>query len=111
MTSFETRMGGSQEAFPETVWSSILSCKDPASARRQAGINHLFSLYWRPVYKFVRAAGGRSIEDAKDLAQEFFCHILEGDLLGRYEPDQGRFRNFLKGALRNFLLEARRDGL
>ncbi len=110
MTSFETRMGGSQEAFPETVWSSILSCTDANSAQRKAGLNHLFALYWRPVYKFVRAAGGRTVEDAKDLTQEFFCHILEGELISRYDRDQGRFRNFLKGALRNFLAEARRDG-
>lgn len=109
MPSFETRMGGGNEAFPETVWSSILSCNDAASPKRKAGLDHLFALYWRPVYKFIRAAGGRPVEDAKDLAQAFFCHILEGNLLSRYQPDQGRFRNFLKGALRNFLLEERRD--
>jgi RNA polymerase sigma factor (sigma-70 family) len=49
------------------------------------------------------------VEDAKDLTQQFFEHLLEGHLLSRYDPRQGRFRHFLKGALRLFLAEARRD--
>lgn len=105
----ETKMGGSREFFPETAWSCILSCPDPRSSTRQERLDRLCSLYWRPVYRFIRASWGVPIEDAKDLAQGFFCHILEGDFLSRYQAGKGRFRHFLKGALRNFLAEVHRD--
>ncbi len=109
MPNVETSMGGSREGFPETVWSSVLSCRDPRSPERRAALNRLLSQYWRPVYKYLRAARRETIEDAKDLAQEFFHHLLERDLVSRYQPGQGRFRMFLKGALRVFLAEFRRD--
>lgn len=106
----ETRTGGTRESFPETSWSSILSCLDPNAPERRARLNDLLTLYWRPVYKFIRASWGKTVEDAKDLAQEFFVHILEDDLVARYRPLEGRFRCFLKGALKNFLAEAHRTG-
>jgi RNA polymerase sigma-70 factor (ECF subfamily) len=101
----ETTLGGSREQFPETVWSSVL-----AEPEGQAARERFFSLYWRPVYKFIRTAGRASIEDAKDLTQEFFSYFLEGELLSKYRAEKGRFRSFLKGVLRRFLSEARRDG-
>jgi len=109
MVRIETRMGGSRETFPETVWSSILSCKDPNDPKVQSRLNELFSTYWRPVYKFVRAAHGKTVEDAKDLTQAFFCHVLEDGVVLKYEPKEGRFRHFLKGTLKNFLAEVHRD--
>lgn len=105
----ETTLGGGAESFPETVWSAILSCPDARSPERRARLERLCTLYWRPVYRFIRAAWGKTIEDAKDLTQDFFARLLESDFISRYQPSQGRFRNFLKGALRNFLAEAHRD--
>lgn len=100
-------MGGPQEAFPETAWTSIL--RDPDSPRSREALNELCLRYWRPVYAFLRAAGGRTVEDAKDLAQEFFQHVSEGEFLSRYRPERGRFRDFLKGSLRRFLSRVDRD--
>src|SRR6185436_10616777 len=108
MGGLETTLGGSRENFPDTVWSSVLS--EPASPDHPAARERFLTLYWRPVYKFVRTAGGASIEDAKDLTQEFFGYFLEGNLLGKYREEKGRFRSFLKGVLRRFLSESRRDG-
>src|SRR5215831_9188960 len=105
MPGLETTLGGSREAFPETVWASVLS----GAEKSPAAMNRLFQMYWRPVYKFIRTAGGATIEDAKDLTQEFFSYLLEGDVLSKYEGEKGRFRTFLKGVLRNFLSESRRD--
>jgi len=110
MGGLETTLGGSRENFPETVWSSVLAEPDPGNPDRQAARERFFSLYWRPVYKFIRTAGRASIEDAKDLTQEFFSYFLEGGLLAKYREEKGRFRSFLKGVLRRFLSEARRDG-
>jgi len=110
MGVLETTLGGSRENFPETVWSSVLAEPDPSRPDGQAARERFFSLYWRPVYKFIRTAGRASIEDAKDLTQEFFSYFLEGGLLAKYRQEKGRFRSFLKGVLRRFLSEARRDG-
>jgi RNA polymerase sigma-70 factor (ECF subfamily) len=110
MGGLETTIGGSRENFPETIWSSVLAEPDLASPAAHAAREKFFALYWRPVYKFIRTAGRASIEDAKDLTQEFFGYFLEGGLLAKYREEKGRFRSFLKGVLRRFLSEARRDG-
>src|SRR5688572_20583017 len=106
MGGLETSLGGSRENFPDTVWSSVLGAVDgPSSPERQAALDQFMGVYWRPVYKFIRTAGKASIEDAKDLTQEFFGYFLEGGLLGKYREEKGRFRSFLKGVLRRFLSE------
>jgi RNA polymerase sigma factor (sigma-70 family) len=110
MGGLETTLGGSREQFPETVWSSVLAEPDPAAPGAQAARDRFFALYWRPVYRYIRTAGRAPIEDAKDLTQEFFGYFLEGGLLAKYREEKGRFRSFLKGVLRRFLSEARRDG-
>src|SRR5262249_42896451 len=45
---------------------------------------------------------GLSRERAHELFQEFFAWMLEGDFLAKAEPERGRFRAFLKVALRRF---------
>jgi RNA polymerase sigma-70 factor (ECF subfamily) len=104
----ETWIGGSAEAFPETLWSSILSNPDLESEDRRRGLQKLCGRYWKPVYNFIRLSWKCSIEDAKDLTQEFFGHLLESNLVGRYKPGNGRFRSYLKGAVTIFLAEAHR---
>jgi RNA polymerase sigma-70 factor (ECF subfamily) len=105
----ETTLGGPQAQFPQTAWSVILSCADVDSPERREKINRLIQAYWRPVYTYLRAARHRTVEDAKDLTQEFFCRLLEGDFLKRFQPDRGRFRSFLKGSLKMFLAEIHRS--
>ena len=99
----ETTLGGSRDAFPETVWSRFVA------GTQAVDLDGLFQLYWRPVYTFIRTAARGSVEDAKDLTQEFFGYLMEGDVLAAYRADRGRFRVFLKGVLRNFLAHDRRD--
>jgi len=109
MRELETTLGGDRESFPETVWSSLLGTEGPITPAREAALNQLVTLYWRPVYKYVRTAGGATIEDAKDLTQEFFGYLLEGGMLSKYDREKGRFRTFLKAVLSNFLSTNRRD--
>ena len=63
----------------------------------------MIQLYWRPVYKFVRIRWKRSNEDAKDLTQAFFIHVMEGGLLAKADPERGNFRRLLLTSLKNFL--------
>ncbi len=110
MSEAETTLGGSRGAFPETVWQTALDSPDATDSRHRVALERFLTPYWRPVYSFLRKARRCSIEDAKDLTQEFFRYLLEGDLLTKYRREKGRFRSFLKGVLRNFTSQARRDG-
>jgi DNA-directed RNA polymerase specialized sigma24 family protein len=68
-------------------------------------LEELYRLYCYPVYAFIRRRGhGR--QDAQDLTQDFFVHLLEKGTLGRADSQRGRFRNFLLGALEHFLNHA-----
>jgi len=109
LRELETTLGGDRESFPETVWSSLLGSDGPVTPAREAALNQLVTLYWRPVYKYVRTSGHATIEDAKDLTQEFFGYLLEGGVLSKYDKTKGRFRSFLKAVLSNFLSTTRRD--
>ena len=100
--------GGSR--FPATAWSLLSRLRDPKDPRVQEYLNRMMQIYWRPIYKYVRIAWKRSNEDAKDLTQAFFIHLLEGDLLARADPERGNFRKLLMAALRNFLANELRAG-
>ena len=76
-----------------------------AAAEARAALEELYRLYCYPVYAFIRRRGhGR--QDAQDLTQDFFVHLLEKGTLGRADPQRGRFRSFLLGALDYFLAHA-----
>jgi RNA polymerase sigma factor (sigma-70 family) len=109
MGQLETTLGGGRENFPETVWSSLVGAAGPEGPQRETALNELAQLYWRPVYKYIRTAGGATIEDAKDLTQEFFGYLLGADVLAKYDRERARFRTFLKAVLGNFLSTTRRD--
>jgi RNA polymerase sigma-70 factor (ECF subfamily) len=59
-------------------------------------------MYWYPLYAFIRQKG-YSAEEARDLTQEFFVRIIEGNHVQRADPNRGRFRSFLLASLKHFL--------
>src|SRR5208282_5020376 len=63
--------------------------------------------YWFPLYAFVRRAG-YSAEDSQDLTQEFFVGLLAKNYLAVADPQRGKFRTFLLGAIKHFLANERR---
>ena len=90
--------------FMTTRWSVVLSCtnsKIESTAARDA-LSELCKVYWRPIFAYI-CRRGHSIEDAEDLAQDFFTSLLQGPLLQRAAPDRGRFRSLLLKALQDFL--------
>lgn len=86
--------------FPETSWGLVLAVRDSAQARRAFDV--LCGRYWMPVYASLRRQGFAP-PDAEDLTQGFFLHLIERDTVTRADPERGRFRSFLLGALRWFL--------
>jgi RNA polymerase sigma-70 factor (ECF subfamily) len=110
MAEKDTAIQAGESRFPATAWSLLSQLRDPRDPRVQEYLNRMIEMYWRPIYKYVRIAWKRSNEDAKDLTQAFFIHLLEGDLLARADPERGNFRKLLLAALRNFLANEARSG-
>jgi RNA polymerase sigma-70 factor (ECF subfamily) len=88
--------------FVTTRWSVVLAAKDKASPASAEALEALCHIYWYPLYAFVRGSG-HSPPDAQDLTQGFFVQLLSKDYLRVVEPEKGRFRTFLRMALRRFL--------
>ena len=98
-----------RQGFASTEWSLVLAARDGEPRQAQAALASLCASYWRPLYAFVRRSG-YSPEDAQDLTQSFFAHLLEKHALQRVDPSFGRFRAFLLASIKNFLTnEWRRD--
>ena len=93
--------GTGRAEFPTTHWSVVLAARDTASKPAQEALETLCRAYWYPLYAYVRRTG-LSNEDAEDLTQAFFAHLLKYDFLGYLAPEKGRFRSFLLASLKQF---------
>jgi len=100
------------ECFEETAWSVVLAAGAETDARAEAALAELCRIYWRPIYAYLRRSGYKR-EDAQDLTQSFFQHVLENETLRRVSREKGRFRSFLLGTLKVCLADeqARRHTL
>jgi RNA polymerase sigma-70 factor (ECF subfamily) len=96
------------ELFVSTRWTMILKAGDSAatSAYALSALSELCQIYWRPLYVFLRKKG-YTREDAQDLTQGFFAHLIETRGYAHADPEKGRFRSFLLAALKNFIADAR----
>jgi len=90
--------------FGTTRWSLVLAAgKDEAdSSRAREALEKLCMAYWYPLYAFVRYRG-YAPDEAEDLTQAFFLRILETQGLSTVDPERGRFRSYLLGAMKHFL--------
>ena len=96
------------ELFVSTRWTMVLKAGDSAATSAQAlsALSELCQIYWRPLYVFLRKKGyGR--EDAQDLTQGFFAHLIENRGYAHADRERGRFRAFLLTALKHFIADAR----
>src|SRR5689334_3578966 len=88
--------------FATTRWSVVLAAGGPASEPARGALAVLCRTYWYPLYAYVRRRG-HAPDEAQDLTQSFFLHLLEKHAIGLADPDRGRFRSFMLTALKNFL--------
>jgi RNA polymerase sigma-70 factor (ECF subfamily) len=105
MTSSESAERRSDAWFGTTHWSVVLAAGRSDTPRAHAALEKLCSVYWRPLYAYVRRSG-YSPQDAADLTQEFFYRLLERRSLADVKPEKGRFRSFLLAAMNHFLSDA-----
>lgn len=89
---------------PTTRWTLVVQANGVSEEARSVALETLCRSYWYPLYSFVRRKGYQP-EDAKDLIQSFFAHMLAGGRggLGSAQQERGRFRSFLLVSLQNFL--------
>ena len=94
--------------FASTRWTMVLDAGESQTPPDQAlsALSELCRIYWRPVFLFLRRQGSNP-EDAQDLTQGFFAHLIESRAYARADPEKGRFRSFLLGALKHFVAHAR----
>ena len=98
----------SSDAFHTTRWTLVRHATGHSVEGRQA-LSELCAAYYEPVVAFLRS--GRDTDAAREIAHEFFAHLLEKPNLGGAEPGRGRFRNYLLGALKHHLSHRReREG-
>src|SRR5436305_14783454 len=88
-------------AFVTTRWTEVLSAAGGSVEAKQA-LSDLCATYYGPVMAFLRN-DGRSEEAARELVHEFFMDVLQRQSLGGADPERGRFRSYLLGALKHFL--------
>jgi len=92
--------------FVATRWSVVLRAGRSDTTRARAALESLCQTYWYPLYAYVRRRGYPS-EDAKDLTQAFFARLLVRQSLANADPDRGKFRSFILGAMNHFLADER----
>ena len=90
--------------FVTTQWSWVLAAGPDEASRTHArkALEKLCRAYWYPLYAFVRHSG-HSADEAQDLTQAFFTRIIETHGLASADPERGRFRSYLLGAMKHFL--------
>jgi RNA polymerase sigma factor (sigma-70 family) len=92
--------------FDTTNWSVVVRANAPTTDVRQVALAQLCEAYWYSLYSFARRRGD-SHDDAADLTQAFFVHLIEKHALRGVTPSQGRFRAFLLASFKTFNSQAR----
>ena len=97
---------GGRARFATTQWSLVLAAGNRGSPDAEEALARLCSLYWYPVFAFVR--GQRySPDEAQELTQSFFARLIEKNDLEDADRNRGRFRSFLLASCRHFLSNER----
>lgn len=91
--------------FAPTRWTLVLRARGE-SAESRAALSELCEAYYQPVLRFLRREG-REEDAARELTHEFFARVLAGGGFGGADPERGRFRSYLLGALKHFLADQR----
>src|SRR5215469_14208648 len=87
--------------FRTTRWTQVNRAKADSPDGRRA-LADLCNAYYEPVTTFLRYEL-RDADAARELAHDFFAHLLAGGAISRAEQERGRFRSYLLGAVKHFL--------
>jgi DNA-directed RNA polymerase specialized sigma24 family protein len=91
--------------FHTTRWTIVIRAAQSQAQGGQSALAELCRLYWYPLYIFARRRGYSS-DDAQDLTQGFFLHVVEHRALTGVDRLKGKFRSFLLASFQNHLSDA-----
>jgi DNA-directed RNA polymerase specialized sigma24 family protein len=91
--------------FRTTRWTQVSRAKADSPEGRRA-LAELCNAYYEPVTTFLRCEL-RDADAARELAHDFFAHLLAGGAIARADQERGRFRSYLLGAVKHFLSHQR----
>ena len=74
------------------------------SPEAKAALSDLCGAYYNPVFAFIRRSAPDG-DTARDLTQEFFARLLARHGIDSVDPQRGRFRSYLLGAVKHFLAD------
>src|SRR5271166_6370790 len=87
-SALDSTVGG-RPNFLTTQWGLVAAASAEEATEARAAFGELYCLYCYPVYAFIRRRG-YDRQDAQDVTQDFFVHLLEKDTLGRADPKRGK---------------------
>jgi RNA polymerase sigma-70 factor (ECF subfamily) len=96
----------SDRRFPLTSWSLVIAAGQRNAPGSRDALSHLCSLYWYPLYAYVRRHG-LDVDRAQDLTQAFFALLLDKNYIQDARRERGKFRSFLLASLKHFLANER----
>ena len=89
-------------AFPPTQWTMVISAQNDDSGERSRALEQICRTYWHPIYAYARKRS-YSPQDAEDITQGFFAHLLQTGGFGNVHERKGKLRTFLLVSVRNFM--------
>jgi RNA polymerase sigma-70 factor (ECF subfamily) len=101
------RTPATASGFALTRWTLVERTRGDSPEAR-AALRELCEAYYAPVVAFLRFEG-RCDDSARELTHEFFARLLSSESIGNAQPDSGRFRSYLLGAVKHFVINKRRE--
>src|SRR6266496_930251 len=95
-----------QSVFATTHWSVVLAAGRSDAPQSAEALEKLCRTYWYPIYAYLRRRGSGE-QDAQDLTQGFFAHLLERRSIQAVEREKGKFRSFLLASLNYYVADER----
>ncbi|MCE9518629.1 MAG: sigma-70 family RNA polymerase sigma factor [Verrucomicrobia bacterium] len=91
--------------FHTTRWTRVCLAKADSDDGRRA-LADLCDAYYEPVVAYLRSVL-RDSDAARDMSHAFFAEVLEGGAIHTADPERGRFRFYLLGAVKHFVAHRR----
>lgn len=95
----------SAAAFHTTRWTRVGLAKADSEDGRKA-LADLCAAYYEPVVAYLRGVL-RDAEAAREMSHAFFAEVLAGGTIHTADPERGRFRFYLLGAVKHFVAHRR----
>ena len=96
--------------FTTTRWSLVAASARPGGVRFRAALDELTRQYRDAIVAFISSYYQCGAEEAEDVAHEFIVRWIERGFAD-VTQNRGLFRSYLRGALRHFVQNWRRDKL